>query len=97
MAAAKRTAQITVHTEGGENIKPQNRQIHYRRFEMDAIFEDFVFPNISNNQSFCEHGGHLWAERERQGGLEDHFQEKSILRINHNNFWGDGAVYILLV
>ena len=63
MAAAKRTAQITVHTEGGENIKPQNRQIHYRRFEMDAIFEDFVFPNISNNQSLGEHGGHLWAER----------------------------------
>ena len=64
---------------------------------MDAIFEDFVFPNISNNQSFGEHGGHLWAEGERQGGLEDHFQEKSILRINHNNFWGDGAVYTACV
>ena len=42
---------------------------------MDADpFEDFVFSNISNNQSFGEHGGHL-----RGGGaskLEDHFQTK---------------------
>ena len=29
---------------------------------MDADpFEDFVFSNISNNQSFGEHGGHLWG------------------------------------